>query len=38
MVTEVAFTGVMLVFVGLWLSAYAIYLVDARRQHRLRRM
>lgn len=38
MVIEVAFTGVVIVFVGLALTAYAIYIVDGRGQHRLRRM
>jgi hypothetical protein len=38
MVTEVAFVGVMAVFVGLALSAYAIYVIEGRGQHGFRRM
>jgi len=38
MVTEVAFVGVMAVFVGLALSAYAIYVIEGRGHHGFRRM
>jgi hypothetical protein len=36
--TDVAFVGVMVVFVGLALSAYAIYVIDGRGQQRFRHM